>query len=71
MMSPGTKQAGEQQLKSNINPLLLAIPATCDLCGSTLMFIALTMVDASVYQMMRGIIVVICAIFSIIFLGAK
>ena len=63
MMSPGTKQAGEQQLKSNINPLLLAIPATCDFCGSTLMFIALTMVDASVYQMMRGIIVVICAIF--------
>ena len=71
MMSPGTKQAGEQQLKKNINPLLLAIPATCDFCGSTLMFIALTMVDASVYQMMRGIIVVICAIFSIIFLGAK
>ena len=71
MMSPGTRQAGEQQLKQNCNPLLLAIPATCDFCGSTLMFIALTMVDASVYQMMRGIIVVICAIFSVIFLGAK
>ena len=71
LMSPGTAAAGETQLKMNCNPLLIAIPATCDFCGSTLMFIALTMVDASVYQMMRGIIVVICAIFSVIFLKAK
>lgn len=58
-------------LKTNINPLLLAIPATCDFMASTLMFIALTMVDASIYQMMRGIIVVIAALLSIIFLGRK
>lgn len=67
-MSPGTAKAGERQLKTNPSPLLLAIPATCDFCGSTLMFIALTMVPASVYQMMRGIITVITAILSIIFL---
>ena len=71
MMSPGTRQAGEQQLKQNCNPLVLAIPATCDFCASTLMFIALTMVDASVYQMMRGIIVVITALLAWIFLGKK
>ena len=35
------------------------------------MFIALTMVDASVYQMMRGIIVVICALLSVIFLKQR
>ena len=35
------------------------------------MFIALTMVDASVYQMMRGIIVVITALMGLIFLGMK
>jgi len=40
----------------------------CDVLASTLMFIALTLVDASVYQMMRGLIVFITAIFSIIFL---
>ena len=39
--------------------------------ASTLMFIALTMVDASVYQMMRGIIVVITALLAVIFLGRK
>ena len=71
LMSPGTRQAGQLQLKQNCNPLLLAIPATCDFCASTLMFIALTMVDASVYQMMRGIIVVITALLALIFLGKK
>jgi drug/metabolite transporter (DMT)-like permease len=39
--------------------------------GSSLMFIALTMVDASIYQMMRGIIVVITALLAVIFLGRK
>jgi drug/metabolite transporter (DMT)-like permease len=43
----------------------------CDLTSSTLMFIALTMVAASVYQMMRGLIVLITALMSIMFLGRK
>eukprot|EP00806_Schmidingerella_arcuata_P006219 Macronucleus_666.p1 GENE.Macronucleus_666~~Macronucleus_666.p1 ORF type:complete len:332 (+),score=103.51 Macronucleus_666:1-996(+) len=55
----------------NPNPLLLAIPALCDFCGSTLMFIALTMVPASVYQMMRGFINVVTPFMSIIFLKRK
>lgn len=42
-----------------------------DICGSTLMFIALTMCAASIYQMMRGIIVVITAGMAMIFLGRK
>jgi len=59
------------QLKTNINPLLLAIPACCDIIGSTLTFIALTLCAASVYQMMRGTIVIICAAMSMIFLKKK
>lgn len=55
-------------MKTKINPLLIAIPAMCDVLASSLMFVALTMVDASVYQMMRGLIVFITALFSIIFL---
>jgi len=58
-------------MPTNINPLLIAIPASCDFMGSSLMFVALTMVPASVYQMMRGIIVVITALFSMAFLGRK
>lgn len=71
MLSPGTKKAKERDLPTNINPLLLAIPASCDFMGSSLMMISLTMVPASVYQMMRGFIVVITALFSIVFLKRR
>ena len=64
-------KAKEQGLKTNIFPPLLAIPACCDIVGSTLMFIALTQVAGSVYQMMRGLIVVFTALGSIIFLKRR
>jgi hypothetical protein len=49
IMSPGANLAKQIKQKTNINPLLLAIPASCDVCGTSLMFVALTMVPASVY----------------------
>lgn len=70
-MSPGTKIANATHLKTNINPLLLAIPAALDVVASTLMNIALTMVAASVYQMLRGMIIIVTAVMSIIFLKKK
>lgn len=57
--------------KTNIHPAWLAIPAGLDLVASTLTFISLTMIDASVYQMLRGLIVVVVPILSMIFLGTK
>ena len=71
ILSPGTQQANQKQLKMNPSPLLLAIPATLDFTGSTLMFIALTMVPPSTYQMMRGFINVVTPILSIVFLKRK
>ena len=59
------------KVKTNINPLLVAIPASCDVCSSTLLYISLVLVPASVYEMMRGFIVVITATLSIIFLKKK
>ena len=70
-VSPGTKLAQKTQLKTKINPLYLAVPATFDFVGSTLMFVALTQCAASVYQMMRGFIVVITSAMAVIFLGKK
>ena len=70
-LSPGGAAAEQTKMKTKINPFLLLIPASFDICGSTLMFVALTQCAASVYQMMRGIIVVITAAMSILFLGAK
>jgi drug/metabolite transporter (DMT)-like permease len=70
-LSPGGQIAKQKKLKTKINPFLLAIPASFDFFGSTLMFVALTQCAASVYQMMRGSIVLITAVFSVIFLGRK
>jgi len=66
-----TPQIEGSQKRTNINPLLLAIPACFDIVASTMMNIALTMVAASVYQMLRGIKIIITAGFSIIFLKKK
>lgn len=48
-MSPGAIAAEQTNLKTSINPILLAIPAACDFCGSTTMFVSLLMIPASVY----------------------
>ena len=63
--------ANGHKMKTNISPMLLLIPASCDVCASSLTFVGLTMVPPSVYQMMRGFIVVVCALFSVIFLKKK
>ena len=57
--------------RAGVNPLAVAVPAMFDMCGSSLMFVALTMCAASVYQMMRGVIVVITAVMALVFLGKK
>ena len=71
LKSPGMASAEVTGLKTDINVLLLAIPAIFDILASSLMFVALTRVAASVYQMMRGGIVVITAILSVLFLKRK
>ena len=68
---PLIAQDAPPKLKTDINILWLAIPAFCDFVGCTLMYIALTQCAASVYQMMRGIIVVITASMSILVNGRK
>ena len=69
--NPAIIRAKAMGQKTSINVLLIAIPATFDFIGSSLMFIALTMIAASIYQMMRGCLVFIVAIFSVIFLKRK
>lgn len=63
----GSSQTQPQSRR--FNAFKLAIPAMFDICGSSLMFVALTMCAASVYQMMRGVIVVITAVMALYFLG--
>ncbi|KAL0930742.1 uncharacterized protein CTRU02_213477 [Colletotrichum truncatum] len=51
--------------------LLLALPAICDILGTTLMNIGLLLVVASIYQMTRGALVLFVGLFSVIFLHRR
>ncbi|KAF1958421.1 MFS general substrate transporter [Byssothecium circinans] len=50
------------------NVLLLAVPACCDIAGTTLMNVGLLFVAASIYQMTRGALVLFVGLFSVWFL---
>jgi len=63
------KAGGSQPAKFPI--WLFLIPSMCDMTGSTLMYIGLNLTNPSVYQMLRGMIVVFTGIFSRIFLKSK
>ncbi|KAF8924424.1 hypothetical protein EDD21DRAFT_363792 [Dissophora ornata] len=51
--------------------LLLWLPTLCDMTASTLMNVGLIYCAASVYQMLRGALVIFTGIMSIIFLGRR
>ena len=51
--------------------LLLAIPAACDITGTTLMNVGLLFVAASIYQMTRGALVLFVGLFSVLFLRRR
>ncbi|KAI9754641.1 MAG: hypothetical protein M4579_004604 [Chaenotheca gracillima] len=51
--------------------ILLALPACCDLTGTTLMNVGLIFVAASIYQMTRGALVLFVGLFSVIFLKRR
>jgi drug/metabolite transporter (DMT)-like permease len=51
--------------------VLLALPACCDITGTTLMNVGLLFVAASIYQMTRGALVLFVGLFSVLFLKRK
>jgi len=53
------------------NRFLLAIPAMCDMSGTSLMYVGLTLTYASMFQMLRGSVVIFTGIFSVVFLKRK
>ena len=53
------------------NLFLLALPSSCDIMGTTLVNVGLIMVPASIYQMVRGFLVVFVGLFSVIFLKRR
>lgn len=53
------------------NPLVWAIPACCDLAGTSTMYLGLTWTYAASFQMLRGSVIIFTGILSVTFLGNK
>lgn len=58
----------ERKPLTGVKILMLASPAICDICGTTLMNVGLLFVAASIYQMTRGALVLFVGLFSVLFL---
>lgn len=58
----------ERKPLTGFQVILLALPASCDILGTTLMNVGLLFVAASIYQMTRGALVLFVGLFSVIFL---
>jgi len=55
-----------------IKQCYLLLPASlCDMCGTSLMYVALTLTSAASFQMIRGAVIIFTGINSMIFLKAK
>lgn len=59
---------GDRKPLTGWKVLILAMPAICDICGTTLMNAGLLFVAASIYQMTRGALVLFVGLFSVVFL---
>lgn len=64
------KARNEGLLLKGATPWLL-IPALSDFTTTTLQFFGLMMIDPSVYSMLRGGVIIITALFSVVFLKRR
>lgn len=73
--NPATKalvpNADQRRPLVGLRVFMLALPACCDITGTTLMNVGLLFVAASIYQMTRGALVLFVGLFSVIFLRRK
>lgn len=53
------------------NPFIFLIPAICDTCATSVMYVGLNMTYPSSFQMLRGAVIVFTAILSMSFLNKK
>ncbi|OLL25957.1 hypothetical protein NEOLI_004731 [Neolecta irregularis DAH-3] len=62
------ERGGKRQHMHGNQILLLALPALCDIFGTTLMNTGLLFTPASIFQMTRGALVLFVGLFSVVFL---
>ncbi|KAF9357987.1 hypothetical protein BGX34_009116 [Mortierella sp. NVP85] len=69
--SHGHGAQAEKKKLEGVYVLLLWLPTICDMTASTLMNVGLIYCAASVYQMLRGALVIFTGLLSIVFLGRR
>ena len=57
--------------KQKFSPLIFAIPAFCDVLGTSTMYVGLNLTFASSFQMLRGAVIIFTALLSVAFFGSK
>lgn len=65
------KGATVEKAHPDFNPWTMLIPACLDCAGTSLMYVGLTMTYPSVFQMLRGSVVIFTGIMSVVFLKRK
>ncbi|XP_065887943.1 solute carrier family 35 member F6-like isoform X2 [Dysidea avara] len=57
--------------KQKFSPWVFAIPALCDIIGTSTMFVGLNLTNASSFQLLRGSLIIFTALLSVAFFGSK
>ncbi|KAG0196813.1 hypothetical protein BGX28_009736 [Mortierella sp. GBA30] len=70
-VSHGSVPHGKKKKLQGAYVFLLWLPTLCDMTASTLMNVGLIYCAASVYQMLRGALVIFTGILSVVFLGRR
>ncbi|KAL3913016.1 MAG: hypothetical protein SGPRY_008133 [Prymnesium sp.] len=68
---PRSQASRDKRLGKHLPFSAFALPACCDLVGTSVMYVGLTLTSASTYQMLRGSSIIFTALLSSYFLGRK
>ena len=71
LLSSSGTHASTKDESQNWSPVIFLLPACCDMTGTSLMYVGLNLTHASVFQMLRGSVILFTGIFSVVFLGRK
>lgn len=71
LLADDATAVGQVQKMQGLANLWMWIPTLCDICGTTLMNVGLLWLAPSIFQMLRGAVVIFTGIAAVLFLGQR
>ena len=68
--APGSEASKLARAKP-FNPAIFILPALCDMTATSCMYVGLALTDASIFQMLRGSVIIFTAALSVLFLKRR